>query len=279
MSEEQVAEVSEEVAPSVAVSDDWRSVIPEDIRGHKSLDTINDVGALAKSFVNAQSMIGADKVPIPGKYATDEDWKAVDARLGRPETPEGYELENNIAEGMTDMPEMLDGFRAAAHEVGLRQGQAQGLLNWYNEQMGGQVEADTGQVDQIRENATMELKREYGPAFDDRISNASAVLQEFGQADLADVQLADGSALGDHPEMVRMMVNISQFISGKIGEDTLEGMKSSGAMTPNDIDARIGEVIGKPGEGPYWERRHPGHEAAKAEVTRLMHMKTGEEIN
>ena len=279
MSEEQVAEVSQEVAPSVAVSDDWRSNIPEDIRGHKSLDTINDVGALAKSFINAQSMIGREQVPIPGKYATDDDWKAVDARLGRPETPAGYELENNIAEGMTDMPEMLDGFRAAAHEVGLRPGQAQGLLNWYNEQMGGQVEVDSGQVDQIRENATMELKREYGPAFDDRISNASAVLQEFGQADLADVQLADGSALGDHPEMVRMMVNVSQFISGKIGEDTLEGMKSSGAMTPNDIEARIGEVIGKPGEGPYWERRHPGHEAAKAEVTRLMHMKTGEEIN
>ena len=279
MSEEQVAEVSQEVAPSVAVSDDWRSSIPEDIRGHKSLDTINDVGALAKSFINAQSMIGREQVPIPGKYATDDDWKAVDARLGRPETPAGYELENNIAEGMTDMPEMLDGFRAAAHEVGLRPGQAQGLLNWYNEQMGGQVEVDSGQVDQIRENATMELKREYGPAFDDRISNASAVLQEFGQADLADVQLHDGSALGDHPEMVRMMVNVSQFISGKIGEDTLEGMKSSGAMTPNDIEARIGEVIGKPGEGPYWERRHPGHEAAKAEVTRLMHMKTGEEIN
>ena len=279
MSEEQVAEVSAEVAPSVAVSDDWRSNIPEDIRGHKSFETINDVGALAKSFINAQSMIGREQVPIPGKYATDDDWKAVDARLGRPETPAGYELENNIAEGMTDMPEMLDGFRAAAHEVGLRPGQAQGLLNWYNEQMGGQVEVDSGQVDQIRENATMELKREYGPAFDDRISNASAVLQEFGQADLADVQLADGSALGDHPEMVRMMVNVSQFISGKIGEDTLEGMKSSGAMTPNDIEARIGEVIGKPGEGPYWERRHPGHEAAKAEVTRLMHMKTGEEIN
>ena len=36
MSEEQVADVSvEEVAPSVA-SDDWRSTIPEEIRGHKS---------------------------------------------------------------------------------------------------------------------------------------------------------------------------------------------------------------------------------------------------
>ena len=64
MSEEQVAEVSapemeQEVAQSV---EDWRSSIPEEIRGHKSLDHINDVGALAKSYVHAQSMIGADKI-------------------------------------------------------------------------------------------------------------------------------------------------------------------------------------------------------------------------
>ena len=77
MSEEQVAEVSEEVAPSDA-QQDWRSQIPEDIAGHRSLEHIQDVGALAKSYVNAQQMIGADKLAIPGKYATDEDWAEVD---------------------------------------------------------------------------------------------------------------------------------------------------------------------------------------------------------
>ena len=119
MSDEQVAEVSApaEVAPSVP--DDWRSTIPEEIRGHKSLDHIQDVGALAKSYVNAQSMIGADKVAIPGKHATDDDWIEVYARLGRPDSPEGYELQNNLAEGVEADEQMLDWYRQTEHDLSL----------------------------------------------------------------------------------------------------------------------------------------------------------------
>mgnify|MGYP003652400270 CR=1 FL=1 len=280
MSEEQVAEVSEvaEVAPSVAVSDDWRSVLDEDIRDHKSLSTIKSVAQLGKSFVNQNWMVGADKLAVPGKYATDEDWKIVDSKLGRPETPEGYKLENNLAEGMTDSPEMLEGFQSAAHNVGLRPAQAQGLLDWYNEQMGGQIEADTGQGEQLRADAELELKREYGPAYDDRMGNARAVVSEFGNDGLADIQLADGRPLGDHPEMIKMMVNVSEFINSRISEDTLEGMKHSGAMTPADINAKIQETMGEVGKTPFWIARHPQHDAAKAEVNRLTHMLTGEAL-
>ena len=99
MSEEQVAEVSADAEVAQSVASDWRTSIPEEIRGHKSLEHIQDVGALAKSYVNAQSMIGADKVAIPGKHATDEDWGEVYRRLGRPDTPDGYELNNEMPEG------------------------------------------------------------------------------------------------------------------------------------------------------------------------------------
>ena len=95
MSEEQGAVVSNEVAPSVP--DDWRSAIPEDIREHKSLSTIKDVGGLAKGFVHAQSMIGADKIAIPGKFATEDDWNPVWDKLGRPESAEAYELTTSRA--------------------------------------------------------------------------------------------------------------------------------------------------------------------------------------
>mgnify|MGYP003672701571 CR=1 FL=1 len=64
MSEEtQVADapVVEETGQATSVEpvqNDWRSEIPEEIRSHKSLETIQDIPSLAKSFVNAQSMIG-----------------------------------------------------------------------------------------------------------------------------------------------------------------------------------------------------------------------------
>ena len=148
MSEEQVAEVSADVEVAQSVPDDWRSGIPEEIRGHKSLEHIQDVGALAKSYVNAQSMIGADKVAIPGKHATDEDWGEVYRRLGRPDSPEGYELTNEMPEGAVVVDEMLDGFRGAAHDAGLSPQQAQKLLGWYNGFLGEMTQGDENQAAQ-----------------------------------------------------------------------------------------------------------------------------------
>lgn len=111
---------------------DWRSEIPEEIRSHKSLETIQDIPSLAKSFVNAQSMIGADKVAIPGKYATDDDWNIVYDKMGRPAESSGYELENKLAEGQSENVEMLTNYKDVAHKLGLQPRQAQGLLNWFN---------------------------------------------------------------------------------------------------------------------------------------------------
>lgn len=273
MSEEQVAEVSADVEVAQSVADDWRSGIPEEIRGHKSLEHIQDVGALAKSYVNAQSMIGADKVAIPGKHATDEDWGEVYRRLGRPDSPEGYELVNEMPEGAVAVDEMLDGFRGAAHDAGLSPQQAQKLLGWYNGFLGEMTQGDEGQAEQARLDTEIELKKEYGAAYEDRLSNGNAVLDEFGAADITEIQLADGRLLGDHPEMIKMMVNIGEFINSKIGEDSLEGIKNSGAMTPGDAQERLNELTAQ--GSPYWDQRHPEHEFYVNEALKYRGMMSG----
>ncbi len=68
---------------------DWRSQIPEEIAGHKPLETIKDVGMRAKGFVHSRSMIGADKVVSPPASATPDEWTDFYAKTGRPEEPAG----------------------------------------------------------------------------------------------------------------------------------------------------------------------------------------------
>jgi hypothetical protein len=273
MNEEQVAEVSAEPEVTQSVAEDWRSNIPEEIRGHKSLDHIQDVGSLAKSYVNAQSMIGADKVAIPGKHATDEDWGEVYRRLGRPDAPEGYELDNDPGEGIEPNEQMLDWFKGAAHDAGLSPAQAQKLLNGYNAMVAEGNQIDTGQSEQLQAQTETELRREYGQAFDERMGNANAVLANFGNEDMTEIQLADGRLLGDHPEMIRMMVNIGEFLEQRIGEDTLEGISSSGAMTPTDAMQKLSEIRA-PGT-PYWDQRHPEHQFYVDEALRYQEMASG----
>jgi hypothetical protein len=271
--EQQVAEVVADATVAQSggeVEFDWRSQIPEEIRDHKSLAHFTDVGAMAKSLVNAQSMIGADKVAIPGKHATDEDWSEVWRKLGRPDTPDGYELVNEMPEGIEQNDDMLNWFRATAHEIGMTPTQAQKMLGKYNQFLGTQIGADEGMVEQLRETTEIELKKEYGAAFADRVSNGNAVMQEFGAEGLTELQLADGRLLGDHPEIIKMMVNVGEFINSKIGEDVLAGTKSSGGLAPDDARAKLEEI--RAPNSPYWDQRHPEHQFYVQEGLRYQEM-------
>lgn len=62
----------------------WRDTLPDELKMDASLLKFNDIPSLAKSYVNAQRLIGADKIALPGEHATDDEWSEVYDRLGRP---------------------------------------------------------------------------------------------------------------------------------------------------------------------------------------------------
>jgi len=165
---------------------------------------------------------------------------------------------------------MLNWFRATAHEIGMTPTQAQKMLGRYNEFLGTQMGADEGMVEQLRETTEIELKKEYGAAFADRVSNGNAVMQEFGSEGLTELQLADGRLLGDHPDIIKMMVNVGEFINSKIGEDVLAGTKSSGGLAPDDARAKLEEI--RAPNSPYWDQRHPEHQFYVQEGLRYQEM-------
>ena len=53
----------------------------------QNFSTMND---FVKSYLSAQKLVGSNKVAIPNKMATDEDWEEVYSKLGRPAKPEDY---------------------------------------------------------------------------------------------------------------------------------------------------------------------------------------------
>ena len=266
MSEEaQIAEAPAEVdvgqAPSAQpVQNDWRSDIPEDIRSHKSLETIQDVGSLAKSYVNAQSMIGADKVVKPGKFATSDDWNSFYDKVGRPASAEEYQLENKLPEGQAENGDMVNWFKNTAHKVGLLPHQAQALLNEYNEFNGSQVTQTANVTEDQIAAVEVDLKKEYGQAFDDRMAVGKGVLENFSSIpvdEFEDLTLSNGMKLGDHPAIIKTMVNIGQFMKEKMGEDTLAGVKTSGGLSPNEASEKLTELTAP--NSPYWDAKHPQH--------------------
>ena len=266
MSEEATQDIgSQEVASVGAVEQapvSFLDSIPEEYRSEPSIKNFTSAADLAKSYIHAQRMIGADKIPLPGKTATDDDWRSVYKRLGAPDDPKGYEVKFG-KDVLSDNE--LGAFRNAAFEAGLNPRQAGRIAQYIDETVMNARSNRDQQVEDARYNGEQELRQEWGKAFDDKIRLANKAASNFlGNTDLLDtIQLADGRLLGDHPDVVRMFAKLAS----EIGEDNLEGAPSELIMTPAEAQSRISEITGR--GTPYWDKFHPEHQKYIEEALRL----------
>ena len=99
----------------------FQDLIPDEYRAEKSLENFKDMGDFVKSYLSAQKIVGADKIPVPNKFATEDDWKAVFNKLGAPEKPEDYKY--SFKDGEVDK-ELISSFNQEAHRLGLLPQQA-----------------------------------------------------------------------------------------------------------------------------------------------------------
>ncbi len=236
--------------------------LPDDLRAEPSLRNFTDPVSLAKSYVHAQRMIGADKIPLPGKSATDDEWRQVYRRLGAPEDPKAYDIKLG-ADVMGDNE--MQAFRAAALEAGLNNRQASRIAQFIESTVTQAREAQGTSAESVLRESEQELRQEWGQAFDQKLSLANRAATTFlGSTELLDtIELADGRLLGDHPAIVKMFANLAN----EIGEDRLLGESTELVMTPADAQQKISEITRQ--GTPYWDKFHPEHRQYVDEALRL----------
>ena len=263
---QQEATVLDQSQPSQEQQVDFQSLIPESYKEEKSLQNFSNMDDFVKSYLHSQKLVGADKIPVPNKMATDEDWKAVYDRLGRPETPDGYKY--NLPKETKLEESTLKAFSEEAHKLGLLPKQAEGIINYYNSLAEQSEQASSVNEEAARAEAEVELRKEYGPAYDLKIAQArNLATNTFGQDFLRDTKLADGSVLGNHPQVVRAFADLAS----KMSEDGIVQGEAASAMTVKEIDDEI-ESLTQPGSA-YWDKTHINHRKAVSEVQRLYELK------
>jgi len=108
----------------------WKEAISEEFRNDPNIEKFTEIDALAKSYINATQMIGKDKVAVPNKNSTDDQWNEVYDKLGRPESADKYTL-NAKSEVVPIDEQAIKQFAENAHQLGLNNKQAQGILEFY----------------------------------------------------------------------------------------------------------------------------------------------------
>lgn len=275
MSEEAVEQVAQpegsllETPAEVAQGgsgNDFLSTIPEDLRDHPSLGPIKDVENLARSYVNAQRLIGADKLPMPVNPTT-EDLDNIYSRLGRPESAEGYEI---AVDGNIVTEEVAKSYADVAHNLRLTPDQANGVLEYYRAMVQESGSMSEAAESQQRNNTEMALRKEWGDEFDARIEDAGKIAKQFGSSDLLDMRLADGTKVGNHPDFIKAFANMAEFRSSITSEDTVADSTVSSTLSRREAQAEIESIMASP---VYTDRKNVvGRQQAIDRVQELMEM-------
>lgn len=272
MSEEQTTVVGEQQseqpqaeAQTTDTGATFLDTLPEDIRGEPSLKNFTNSGDLAKSFIHAQRMVGMDKIPVPGKHSTEDDWQVIYDRLGRPSDPNEYAFENSSFQA--DDPGVVE-FKKVAHAAGLNPSQANKIMQFYDGLQQSSAETVTANEQKVREESELELRKDFGLAFDRKVQQADDVFQKFFPNEMKDVKLANGNLLGNEPIFIKALAKLADNFS----EDSIQS-ENDLTLTPDDAQKEIDKLM-SPGT-PYWDKKHPGHQAAVEEVAMLQNMKHG----
>jgi len=245
----------------------FKDLIPEGFKEEKSLDNFNNMEDFVKSYLHAQKLVGADKIPVPNKHATDEDWNEVFKRLGAPETPEDYQY--NLKDVEMDQNQVQE-FNKTAHQLGLLPKQAEGLIKFYNEMNGNIAVSEEEAAAQAQLVTETELKKEFGPQFAKRLDQAKKLaVNSLGSEFLENTFLKDGSRIGDNIKVIKAFSELAD----KLSEDEIIKGDGSEYMTAKDIEREINELTQE--GSAYWSKTHPNHQKAVQEVLKLREMLNG----
>ena len=264
-------ETPAEVASGSGSRSEFLQQLPEEIRDHPSLQSINDVGNLGLSYVNAQRLIGADKIPLP-KNPTEDDLNNIYTKLGKPEQPSGYEIK---ADGQILTEGDVNTYTDIAHKLGLSKTQANGILDYYRSSIQQTTEAMSKDSEQQRQQIEQSLKAEWGADFDAKVSQANRAVADIAGQDLLDMVLQDGTKVGNHPAFIKAFANFADFKNSVTKEDTISENSVNYRMSPADAKSRIDTIMNDKSHA-YWDRKNPvAREKAVKEVQDLYEMTDG----
>jgi hypothetical protein len=244
----------------------WKDSISEAYRNDPNIEKFTEIDALAKSYINATKMIGQDKVVIPTNNSTEEHWDEVYAKLGRPESADKYTLDAK-SEVVNFDDTAIKSFAEQSHKLGLNNKQAQGILEFYKNNMEGTAQQSKIDTETAQAQAEQQLRQEWGRDFEGKVKQAGALAKANINPEVLDMTLQNGTRLGDHPEIIKGFAKIA----GMMQEDKIVATESENAQSVSNIEEEISSIINDR-QGPYWNKGHPDHDKMVQQVYTLREM-------
>lgn len=262
--------------------------LPEEIRAEPGLQNFNDVGSLAKSFLETKKFVGSS-IQLPAKDTKPEDlekWrkeqlpKLLSSGVieGPPESPEKYDIkidQSKLPESVQLNQETVKEFRSIAHGLGLSNKQANTLIEYELKRLGAMMPS---LVDE--KEATSIVEKELGVKFVEAVDTARDAVHALSMEAIpglkdwledTQVMLDDGrlTQLGNHPSMVKLLSEVGYMLQ----QSSEGGIGAVGVANP-DAQKEIDDIMNNPNnpKNALWKK---GDKATKEYVSNLWQQVTG----
>lgn len=192
---------------------------------------VKDVESLVKMARNSESLIGKS-FQRPGEDADQSEIDAFYDRLGRPKDAAGYDLAppEDMPEDLPYDTEFAGKFAETAHKFGITTEQANGLHDFYlNEMVGGYqsgIEASTAKLEESTTAATAQLEKDWGakqgtPEFKENVALADRAIRELGGDELiegfTEAKLLGPGGIILNAAIAKAMSNVGKELFGSSG--------------------------------------------------------------
>ena len=244
----------------------WKeTLLDEDMRSMKIFDNVKDVKGALSILGNQAKLVGKKGYILPTELSDEKEWNEFYKTMGRPETPDDYQMP--IPEEYKDYydDEMVKNAQRVFHKIGLYPKQANELWEFEKQRVVALDKAIAEQEEQYKLESDSRLKTKWGTAYQENMHIADRVISE----NIEPERLQDFlKKYGNNPDIIEVLATVGKkFVEHKVINEIL----------PSDTtDKRIDELMGKnlPTEQqmklPYWDRTHANHKATVQMVQNLM---------
>lgn len=228
-------------AAPAAEAFDWSNHLEGDLLAHAQTKGYADIAAAVKGQLNAEKLLGvpADRLlRLPADPADAEGMGEIYARLGKPESADGYQLGDNVGE------EAGQWMRDTFHGANLTEAQATSLTEALVARETATEEAAETQAHEQSQRELGEVKAEWGQEYDNNVVKA-----QRGQKLLEESGIDPGArdaierAIG-----TKGLLNMLAKLGSRTSEDTFISGRSENALglTPEIARSKLAQLHGDP---------------------------------
>ena len=231
----------------------WYSEMPKEL--HSEAARFKSPETLLKAAIERKQELSSrppkEALVVPGEGASDEEKAAYREKRGIPEGPDGYKFElgmTNNPEKPWELPqqpdeELLERFRSRAHDLGLSNVQAQGIVADFQELMLSRAK----QLNDNRQESMRQQQEYLAQTFGENAQAEVAALEPMFKAVMADGDdwVTDLFNLQSTPEGLGNNGLFLRFMSGvrrMMRADRFVDVEQNGQATTTSDDPNLNEL-------------------------------------